>query len=190
MYKRTKNVTEGATESLTQSVLAPERAELPTVCVIEDDEGVRSTLRFLLEEEGYPVIEANDGLAGYRMLTETDQRLIAVVDHKMPRMDGCDLLERLEQDATLRARHAYIMLSASPQRAEEDCGETLEELQAPLVPKPFSIDAVLDAVAEAAQRLGASSPAPVSQPDPQPETKPIPNPGPKPAKTRRRPPQV
>ena len=135
------------------------RTQLPTVCVIEDDEALRDTLRMLLEGEGYPVIEAADGLAGYRLLTEADQRLIAVVDHKMPRMDGCDLLERMEQDATLRARHTYIMLSASPKHAEADCGETLEELGAPLVPKPFNIDEVLDAVTEAVQRLDSLSPA-------------------------------
>lgn len=152
------------TESMTESLPASARTHLPTVCVIEDDDAIRDTLRMLFEEEGYPVVEAADGLAGYRLLTETDQRLIAVVDHKMPHMDGCDLLERLEQDATMRARHTYIMLSASPKQAEEDCGETLEELEAPLVPKPFSIDEVLDAVAEAVQRLGA--PLPVSQPDP------------------------
>ena len=162
MSKRTENVT----QNVTQSMPAPAHANRPTVCVIEDDDGVRNALRFLLEDEGYLVVEAADGLAGYHLLTETDQRLIVVVDHKMPRMDGCDLLERLEQDTTLRARHAYIMLSASPQRAEEDCGETLEELKAPLVPKPFNIDSVLDAVAEAAQRLGEPSPAPASQPDP------------------------
>ncbi|HET9111467.1 MAG TPA: response regulator [Ktedonobacterales bacterium] len=160
------------TESMTESMPASARAHLPTVCVIEDDEALRDTLRMLLEEEGYPVVEAADGLAGYRLLTETDQRLIALVDHKMPQMDGCDLLERMEQDATLRARHTYIMLSASPKQADEDCGETLEELEAPLVHKPFSIDEVLDAVAEAVQRLGAPSPLQVSQPDPsQPKTR-------------------
>lgn len=133
------------------------RPQLPTVCVIEDDEAIRDTLRMLLEEAEYPVVEAADGLAGYRLLKETDQRFIAVVDHKMPKMDGCDLLERMEQDETLRVRHTYIMLSASPKHAEEDCGETLEELAAPLVSKPFSIDEVLDAVADAAERLGAMS---------------------------------
>jgi CheY-like chemotaxis protein len=125
--------------------------------VIEDDEAIRDTLRMLLEEAGYPVVEAVDGLAGYRLLKETDRRFIALVDHKMPKMDGCDLLERMEQDETLRARHIYIMLSASPTHAEDDCGETLKELAAPLVSKPFSIDEVLDAVADAAQRLGATS---------------------------------
>ncbi len=135
------------------------RTQLPTVCVIEDDAAVRDTLRLLLEEEGYSVVEAADGLAGYRLLMETDQPLIAVVDHKMPQMDGCDLLEQIAQDAALRARHTYIMLSASPKRAEEECGETLEALAAPLVPKPFDIDEVVGAVAEAVQRLDTSSSA-------------------------------
>ncbi len=179
----------------TEKTPAVGRTQRPTVCVIEDDDAVRDTLRMLLEEEGYPVVEAADGLAGYRLLTETDQRLIAVVDHKMPQMDGCDLLERIAQDAALRARHTYIMLSASPKRAEADCGDTLEELAAPLVPKPFSIDEVLDAVAEAAQRLDtpSSAPTPNTRPTTSPMTSPMTSSAALPdedqAKTRRRTPR-
>ena len=58
-------------------------------------------------------------------------------------------------DAALRDRHAFIFVTASRWLAEEDCGDTLAELKAPIIPKPFHIDAVLDAVADAAQRMAA-----------------------------------
>lgn len=125
----------------------------PTVCVIEDDAGIREALRMLLEDAGYRVVEAADGRLGCAILRESDERLIALVDHKMPVMDGCDVLELAANDTDLRARHAFIFVTASPKRAEEDCGEAMEELDAPLVPKPFDIDEVLDAVADAAKRL-------------------------------------
>lgn len=130
----------------------------PIVCVIEDDDAIRETVRALLEDEGYQVVEAADGLAGYQLLCAASAPLVAVVDHKLPRMDGCDLLELAAQDEELRARHAFIFLTASPQRAEEDCGESLEELGAPLVAKPFDIDQLLEPVAEAAQRLTGVAP--------------------------------
>lgn len=123
------------------------------VCVIEDDQAIRETLRILLEGEGYRVIEAADGVTGYALLRESRGRLITLVDQKLPRMDGCDLLDLVTHDEDLRSRHTFIMVTASPKRAEEDCGDTLEELSAPLLPKPFDIDDVLDAVAQAAARI-------------------------------------
>ena len=134
---------------------APAAAAPPaqTVCVIEDDLDIRESLRYLLEDAGYCVIEAGDGLTGYRLLQQSAERLIVVLDHKLPRMDGCDMLELVTNDETLRSQHVFILMTASPKRAEEDCGEHLEELDAPLIPKPFDIDEVLDAVADAAVRL-------------------------------------
>ncbi|MEO7000214.1 MAG: response regulator [Ktedonobacterales bacterium] len=124
-----------------------------TVCVIEDDHDIRETLRFLLEDTGYRVIEAEDGLTGYALLQQSTERLVVLLDHKLPQMDGCDLLELAANDEVLRVQHAFILVTASPKNAEEDCGEHLDDLDAPLISKPFDIDEVLDAVAEAATRL-------------------------------------
>ncbi len=141
------------------SQLRAKRNAPPHVAVIEDDGAIRETLRTLLEDAGYSVIEAKDGQAGYDLLCQSDTRLIAIIDHKMPRMDGCDLLHLVEHDPNLRARHTFIFVTASPKRAEEDCGDTLEELDIPMVAKPFHIDEVLDAVAEAAGRIAQPVPA-------------------------------
>jgi CheY-like chemotaxis protein len=123
------------------------------VCVIEDDAAIRETLRALLEEEGYRVEEAANGRAGLALLQASEDRLVVLLDHRLPEMDGCDLLDIAAHDQVLRAQHVFILVTASPRRAEEDCGETLEELGAPLLPKPFSIDDLVDAVAEAARRI-------------------------------------
>jgi len=134
---------------------APRQAG-PLVAVIEDDEGIRETLRFMLEDEGYRVVEAVDGVTGCDLLRNSTERLIAVVDHKMPRMDGCDVLELAANDEQMRAQHIFIFVTASPRRAEEDCGEALAELDVPLVPKPFELDELLGVVADAAKRLARS----------------------------------
>jgi CheY-like chemotaxis protein len=123
------------------------------VCVIEDDEAIRTALRALLEDEGYRVLEAEDGLAGYELLRSSASPLVALIDHKLPKMDGCDLLDLAAKDEGLRRRHEFIFVTASPRRAEDDCGEALEELNVPVIPKPFDIDEVLEPVAAAAQRL-------------------------------------
>jgi CheY-like chemotaxis protein len=126
------------------------------VCVVEDDDAIRETLRYLLEEEGYRIVEAVNGLDALRLLQSAPERLVVLLDHKLPEMDGCDLLDIVANDAALRERHAFILVTASPARAEQDCGETLEELGAPLLPKPFGIDEVMDAVADAIQRIAVN----------------------------------
>jgi CheY-like chemotaxis protein len=81
------------------------------------------------------------------------ERLVALLDHTLSEMDGCDLLEIVAQDAALRERHAFIFVTASPRRAEKECGETLDEMAAPLVAKPFDLDTLLAEVAQAVARL-------------------------------------
>ena len=121
--------------------------------VIEDDTDTRDAVRFLFTDAGYEVVEARDGLEGRLLLESSQERMIVLLDYRLPALDGCDLLEIVAQDEQLRARHTFIMMSASPRQAAEDCEEAVEELDVPVVPKPFHIDELLDAVRQAEQRL-------------------------------------
>jgi CheY-like chemotaxis protein len=129
------------------------------VCIIEDDEATRETVRDLLVDAGYDVVTAANGLLGHTMLLASMERLIVLLDHKLPKLDGCDLLEIVAQDEDLRARHTFIFMTASPKRALEDCEEALEDLDVPLIAKPFDIDELVEAVQQAEQRL-----VPVAEP--------------------------
>jgi two-component system cell cycle response regulator DivK len=123
------------------------------VCIIEDDEGTREAVRDLLVDAGYDVITAANGLIGHALIRTSPERLVVALDHKLPALDGCDLLEIVAQDEELRARHTFIFMTASPKRALEDCEAALDELDVPLVPKPFDIDDLVEAVRQAEQRL-------------------------------------
>ena len=142
-------------QALEQTHVEPAQTT-PLVCLIEDDEGIREVLRMLLEDAGYRVHEAADGLSGYALLCDALEPVVALVDHKLPALDGCDLLELIATDERLRAWHVFIFVTASPHHAEQDCGETLDELDTPILPKPFDIDDVLDAVAAAVARIAAA----------------------------------
>ena len=131
------------------------------VCIIEGDEPTREVVRYLLTDEGYEVIEASNGLQGKALLEAARDRLIVLLDHRLPMIDGCNLLEIVAQDEALRARHTFLMMAASPRHAIEDCGDAIDDLDVPLVPKPFSIDELVEAVQEAQQRVEpGSEPAP------------------------------
>ena len=132
-----------------------------TVCVIEDDEGIRDIVRDLLTDEGYAVIEAATGLEGKQILDASAGRLIVILDYRLPVLDGCDLLEIVAQDEDLRERHTFIMMSASPAKTVEDCEEAIDELDVPIISKPFNIDDLVEAVRQAEERLDpGGEPAP------------------------------
>jgi DNA-binding NtrC family response regulator len=62
--------------------------------VVDDDPGVRYTLREILESEGLEVEEAEDGVRALEKL-EPFQPDLVLADLRMPRMDGMELLRRI-----------------------------------------------------------------------------------------------
>src|SRR5689334_16663432 len=62
-----------------------------TVLVVEDDVDLRAVLRFALEDEGFVVESAGDGLSALQKVRQLTPDLI-VLDLNMPRMGGEDFL--------------------------------------------------------------------------------------------------
>ena len=69
---------------------------MPTVLVVEDEPVIRELMAILLEEEGYAVRQAEDGVEA---LETVDQHPIDLVlsDVKMPRLDGASLARHLRE---------------------------------------------------------------------------------------------
>jgi two-component system KDP operon response regulator KdpE len=132
------------------------------VLVVEDDPQIREVVRMLLEEEGYEVIEAPDGAAGLTLLARTQGSLVALVDYRMPRMDGFTMLREIAKDGTLLKRHAYVLVTANRDLISPKFEELLTVLAIPIVTKPFDIDSLLSAVAEARNSLAAGDEQPPS----------------------------
>ena len=65
------------------------------ILVIDDNAAIREVLRFILEEEGYEVIEAADGAEGLQRY-QADPTDLVITDLKMPGMDGLELLKALQ----------------------------------------------------------------------------------------------
>lgn len=83
--------------------------------IIDDERGIRNTLREILADEGHDVDVAENGTQGLDMARQTTYDLI-YSDIKMPGMDGMDVLKALKQP-----------LPASPQ------GEEIEPVDTPVV---------------------------------------------------------
>jgi DNA-binding NtrC family response regulator len=78
------------------------------ILIIDDEKSIRSTLREILEYEKYTIDEAADGQEGLEKLITTKYDL-ALCDVKMPKMDGLELLERVQM-AGIETQ--FIMISA------------------------------------------------------------------------------
>jgi signal transduction histidine kinase len=76
-----------------QPSIEPRRQSL---LVVDDDEIVRSLMRATLEQDGFTVIEAEDGEAAFRLCTTALPDLV-IADVVMPRMDGFQLCRELRQ---------------------------------------------------------------------------------------------
>lgn len=72
----------------------------PKVAVIDDEPKIRELLRALLEGEGYDVVEASDGLAGFRMV-EREKPSLVVTDLLLPRLSGFKLCQRIKETPSL-----------------------------------------------------------------------------------------
>jgi DNA-binding NtrC family response regulator len=69
---------------------------MPTILIIDDERSVRSSLAETLSLEGYEVEQASDGLAGWELISQGQFDLV-FSDIKMPRMDGMELLTRVQE---------------------------------------------------------------------------------------------
>jgi DNA-binding response OmpR family regulator len=123
------------------------------ILLVDDDPAVRGTVTLLLENAGYRVGCAPDGEAGWHALCAAPSDLL-ITDYEMPKLTGLELLRRVR--AVSRHMPA-ILMSGCPPRGEAD----LESLLKPgaVIPKPFSIGALLATVQELLHGSLAGPPA-------------------------------
>ena len=91
-----------------RSTAASGRAARTRVLIADDEPNIRDSLRRLLELEGNEVVTADNGLAAQRRMQE-EPFGAAIVDLKMPGMDGLELLRWIRLE---RPRLPVIMISA------------------------------------------------------------------------------
>ena len=66
------------------------------ILIVDDDQGIRKTLKNILEFEKYQIDEAQDGFECLIKLKRNDYDII-ILDIKMPKMDGMETLERIQK---------------------------------------------------------------------------------------------
>jgi CheY-like chemotaxis protein len=111
--------------------------ELRPILVVEDDEDIRLSLRYILEDEGYTVAEATHGREALAWLATGRRPCLILLDLMMPVMTGLEFLAALRGDPQ-HAGTPVVLASAWPERAVEAVG-----IQG-FIKKPFKLAELLD----------------------------------------------
>jgi UDP-3-O-[3-hydroxymyristoyl] N-acetylglucosamine deacetylase len=131
-----------------------------TILVVDDEAKIRSTLRGVLTDEGFHVVEAENGRAALELLGETSPKL-AIVDIWMPEMDGIELVRRMRATAP-----ALPIIVISGHGTIETAVRVIRLGAFDFLEKPFELDALLKVVGRAlgngTQEAGDPMPSPIA----------------------------
>lgn len=114
----------------------------PSILIVEDDRDIRESLAEVLEDEGYSVASAADGLRALEYLSaEAEKPDLILLDLMMPNMNGFQFRE----EQLKSAEHARIPVAVLS--ADSDPNERAGDLNvAGYVKKPLKINALLELV--------------------------------------------
>ena len=118
------------------------------VLVIDDDPSICKTVGLLLEDHGYSPRTFTDPNAA---LSSADKESfqIALIDLRMPAMDGVEVVEKLKQ---IDERMSCIVMTAYPDL--DSATETMRRGTCDYIAKPFKQEERVNAVDRAAHRMG------------------------------------
>ena len=133
---------------------------MPTIALVDDDRNILTSVSIALEAEGYRIMTYTDGasaLDGFR----TSQPDLAILDIKMPRMDGMETLRRLRQKSDL----PVIFLTSKDEEIDELFG--LKMGADDFIRKPFSQRLLVERVKAVLRRSRRDPTAAPKEPDAQ-----------------------
>ncbi len=108
------------------------------ILIVDDDDFICEITRAVLEDAGYTVDVAEDGLVAWERLSLNPKEFdLILLDKNMPRMDGISLLKKIKADERLKAL-PIIMLTGSS--GQEDILEGLALGASYYLTKPSSED--------------------------------------------------
>ncbi len=126
------------------AVPEPSVSNSPLVLIVDDSIMVRELLKMTFSKMGYRVEQARDGLEAWEKLRQGLPCNIIFCDVEMPRMDGLELLSRLQKDETL----SHLPVAMLTSRGADRHRQVAAQLGAKgYFTKPYLEEALLDGAA-------------------------------------------
>lgn len=118
------------------------------ITLVDDDQNILASVSMALESEGFEVRTFNDGASALEGMNN-DPGDLAVLDIKMPRMDGMELLRRLREKQSL----PVIFLTSKDDEIDEMLG--LKMGADDYIKKPFSQRLLIERIKTILRRMDA-----------------------------------
>ena len=123
---------------------------MANITLVDDDENIVASVSLALESHGHKVTAWHDGASGLEAL-EASPPDLAILDVKMPRMDGMEVLRRLRQTSQI----PVIMLTSKDEEIDEILGFNLGADD--YMTKPFSQRLLIERIKAILRRAGVES---------------------------------
>lgn len=112
------------------------------IMVVDDEPYIARVIKFKLEQEGYAVISANDGVTGLDRIRQEKPDLV-LLDVMMPGLTGYEVCQQVKADADLQGI-PVVFLTAKGQERDREQGLNLGASD--YITKPFSPNRLLELV--------------------------------------------
>jgi two-component system, OmpR family, response regulator ChvI len=132
---------------------------MPTIALVDDDRNILTSVSMALEAEGYRIMTYTDGSSALDGFNSSPPDL-AILDIKMPRMDGMETLRRLREKSDL----PVIFLTSKEEEIDELFG--LKMGADDFIRKPFSHRILVEHVKAVLRRWGSKDPTVPKETDP------------------------
>jgi two-component system cell cycle response regulator DivK len=114
------------------------KKKIKRILIIEDNESNLYLTRFILEKNGYQVIEAREGIQGVELATKEKPDLI-IMDIQLPDIDGLEAVSRIraskaDHEIPIVALTSYAMVGDREKSLAAGCTGYIEK---PINPDTF-----------------------------------------------------
>ena len=107
------------------------------ILIAEDDPGLATLVKSVVEGEGYFAVNAKDGKEAYQALKSGAEFVGAIVDINMPYIDGNDLVKFMRKDERFAKIPVIVMTGDRDPRAS---AKAIASGAVAFLPKPFTND--------------------------------------------------
>ena len=125
---------------------------MTTIALVDDDSNILTSVSMALEAEGYRTVTYTDGVSALDGFSRAAPDL-AILDIKMPRMDGTETLRRLREKSDL----PVIFLTSKEEEFDELLGFRMGAED--FIRKPFSHRLLAERVRAVLRRFGSGAPS-------------------------------
>lgn len=120
-----------------------------TILVVDDEQDLLDLIEYNLNNEGFNVLKAEDGLEGIEMAREHNPDLI-LLDIMMPKMDGLEVVERIRDDSQLKHIPIIFLTARGDEKTEV---EGLDKGGDDYITKPISTTKLISRIKAVLRRF-------------------------------------